>query len=203
MQRRHVLSLLSALGALGTVSTLPGCGFELRHSYTMAFRTIQLSGFKGNSPLATELARALEANGVTVVDSALKATQSAAASAVPVTHIEFHALRDKRETLASAKTAFNQVRTVTARTTLTFQIKRSDGTILLPTTEVVLARDLTYNERDALAKQDESDTLNQALQTDIVNQVMRRLAAIRPEQLIAPPEPAMPSSSSASGSAPR
>ena len=37
--------------------------------------------------------------------------------------------------------------------------------------------------------------LNRALQNDIVGQVMRRLAAIRPDQLVAPAEPALPRSS--------
>ena len=42
----------------------------------------------------------------------------------------------------------------------------------------LLARDLTYNETDALAKQQEADFLYRAMQTDLVDQVMRRLAAV-------------------------
>jgi LPS-assembly lipoprotein len=161
----------------------------------MAFRTLQLTGFTANSPLATELARALEASGVQVTESTLQAVRAASSVMVPSSHIELNALTDKRETLVSAKTAFGQVRTITARTTLRFQVKRSDGSILIPASDVVLARDLSYNERDALAKQDESAALNRALQNDIVGQVMRRLAAIRPDQLVAPAEPALPRSS--------
>lgn len=181
-QRRHLLALL------GTAALVPlaGCGFQLRRGHNMAFRTIQLSGFVGTSPLATELARALEANGVDVVDSSLQATQAASAASVPVTHIELNALQDTRDTVVSAKTAFGQVRTMTARSILRFEVRRSDGSVLLPASDVVLVRDLSYNERDALAKQDESDSLNRAMQTDIVNQVMRRLSAIRVTQLSAP-----------------
>lgn len=195
MQRRHFLSLLGAPAGAAALATLGGCGFELRQGYAMAFRTIQLTGFTANSPLATELARALEASGVQVTESTLQAVRAASSVMVPPSHIELNALTDKRETLVSAKTAFGQVRTITARTTLRFQVKRSDGSILIPASDVVLARDLSYNERDALAKQDESAALNRALQNDIVGQVMRRLAAIRPDQLVAPAEPAPPRSS--------
>ncbi|MCH8179547.1 MAG: hypothetical protein IIA02_07165 [Proteobacteria bacterium] len=199
MQRRHFLNLLAAPAAL-SLAQLSGCGFQLRQSYDMAFRTVQLTGFAANSPLATELARALEASGVRVMESALQAVQAASSVMVPPTHIELNGLLDKRETLVSAKTAFGQVRTVSVRNTLRFQVKRSDGSVLIPVSDMVLARDLSYNERDALAKQDESAALNRALQTDIVNQVMRRLAAIRADQLVASEEPAASAPSSVSAS---
>lgn len=187
MQRRQLLTLLGASSLL-PLASLGGCGFQLRRQHDMAFRSIQLSGFSSTSPLATELARALEANGVTVVESSLQAAQAASAAQVPVTHVEFVAMQDTRDTLVSAKTAFGQVRTMTARSILRFEVRRGDGSVLLPASDVALVRDLSYNERDALAKQDESDALTRAMQTDIVNQVMRRLAAIKPQQLPTPPE---------------
>lgn len=191
MQRRHILTLLGASSLL-PLASLGGCGFQLRRQHDMAFRSIQLSGFIGTSPLATELARALDASGVTVVESTLQATQAASAAQVPVTHVEFVALQDTRDSLVSAKTAFGQVRTMTARSILRFEVRRGDGSVLLPASDVALVRDLSYNERDALAKQDESEALTRAMQTDIVNQVMRRLAAIKPQQLPTPPD-AIPS----------
>jgi LPS-assembly lipoprotein len=187
MQRRQLLTLLGASSLL-PLATLGGCGFQLRRQHDMAFRSIQLSGFSSTSPLATELARALDASGVTVTESTLQATQAASAAQVPVTHVEFVALQDTRDTLVSAKTAYGQVRTMTARSILRFEVRRGDGSVLLPASDVALVRDLSYNERDALAKQDESDALTRAMQTDIVNQVMRRLAAIKPQQLPTPPE---------------
>ena len=67
------------------------------------------------------------------------------------------------------------------------QIKQ-DGVQLkwIAPTELLLSRDLTYNEADALAKQDETAALHKAMQSDIVQQVMRRLAAVRAEQLAVP-----------------
>jgi LPS-assembly lipoprotein len=38
---------------------------------------------------------------------------------------------------------------------------------------------MTYNERDALGKEQEEEMLYRAMQSDIANQVLRRLAALR------------------------
>lgn len=194
--RRKGLSLtlaVAAVTAMGVLGATSGCGFKLRRGYDMAFKTIQLTGFAGNSPMAAELARALEASGVSVVDSTLAAAQAASSATVPSSHIVFEALLDKRDMAVSTTTAYGQIRDVTARNTLRFQIKRGDGSTLLPAADIVLARDMTYNEKDALAKQDELAALHNAMQSDIVNQLLRRLAAIQPDQLITPSEPLVPS----------
>jgi LPS-assembly lipoprotein len=194
--RRHWLAQATRLTLAATSASLllaaGGCGFKLRRSYDMAFKTVQLTGFAGNSPLAAELARALEASGVRVVDSTLEATRAASSASVPTSHVVIDGLYEKRDTLASTATAYGQIRNMTARIEMHFQVKRGDGSVLLPPTTVALARDMTYNEKDALAKQDESSALQRAMQSDIVNQVMRRLSAITPTQLVAPPEPPAP-----------
>jgi LPS-assembly lipoprotein len=178
--------LLAGAAAAGLLLASSGCGFQLRRSYDMAFKTVQLTGFTASSPLAAELARALEASGVDVVDSTLSATQAASAASVPRTHVVIEGLTDRRDMVASTTTSYGQVRNMTVRTILRFQVKRGDGSVLLPASDVSLARDLSYNEKDALAKQDESGALHLSMQSDIVNQVMRRLSAIRADQLDTP-----------------
>jgi LPS-assembly lipoprotein len=194
--RRATLQRLGLGGlAIAALATQTACGFKLRNRFDMAFRTVQLTGFAANSPLASELARALEASGVTVVDSTLTAMQAASSATVPITHIVIEGLRDKRDMVVASTTTYSQVRTMSVRNFLTFRVKRGDGTTLIPSSEVVLSRDLTYNEADALAKQDEADALHQAMQSDIVQQVMRRLSTIRTEQLLTPVAPAAAASS--------
>lgn len=198
LNRRHWLRTALNLGAAGTaLLALPGCGFQLRNRQTMAFRSIQLTGFAANSLLATELARALDASGVSVVGSTLEATRAASSASVPPTHIVFEALRDSRDTVVASPTSYGQVRDITARIFLRFVVKRADGTVLLPASDLNLGSDLTYNETKALAKMDETAALHKAMQTDLVGQVLRRLAAIRPEQLVTPVAPAAAPSASA------
>jgi len=202
LNRRHWLRTALSLGASGTgLLALPGCGFQLRNRQPMAFRSIQLTGFAANSPLATELARALDASGVSVVGSTLEATRAASGVSVPSTHLVFEALRDSRDTVVASPTSYGQVRGITARIFLRFAVRRADGTVLLPASDINLSSDLTYNETNALAKMNETAALQKAMQTDLVGQVLRRLAAIQVEQLATPVAPAASSATSASTSA--
>ncbi|KAJ8134683.1 hypothetical protein OY671_012104, partial [Metschnikowia pulcherrima] len=148
---------------MGVSGATSGCGFKSRRGYDMAFKTIQLTGFAGNSPMAAESARALEASGVSVVDSTSAATQAASAATVPSSHIVFEASSDKRDMAVSTTTAYGQIRDVTARNTSRFQIKRGDGSTSSPAADIVSARDMTYNEKDASAKQDESAASHNAM----------------------------------------
>lgn len=189
-RRRWLARSLGLVGAAAMAGALlSGCGFQLQRGQRMAFKTVQLTGFAGNSSLATELARGLEASGVDVVDSTLAATQAASAAQVPRSHVVIEALTDQHDAAVSTLTAYGQVRNLVARTSLTFRVQRADGTLLLAPTAVSLSRDLSYNEKDALAKQDELSALHKAMQSDLVNQVLRRLAAIRDAQLDAPRAP--------------
>jgi LPS-assembly lipoprotein len=193
MRRRVLLATpMACLALLASALSLAGCGFQLQGTHNMAFQTVQLTGFAGNSPMASELAHALQASGVRVVDSTLSATQAASSARVPLTHIVLDGMRDKRNMAVSTTTAYGQVRDVTASNSLRFRVLRGDGSVLLAPTDVSLSRDMSYNETNALAKQDESQALYKAMQSDIVSQVMRRLAAIRPEQLESPPAAPVP-----------
>ena len=186
------LSALALSLLVGLTAGLSACGFQLRTAPAMSFRTIQLTGFAGNSPLAAELARAIEASGAQVVDTTLEATQAASSVTVPASHIILESLRDTRDEAVASTTAYGQVRDMLARTHLRYRILRGDGLVIIPPTSLELANTLTFNEKDALAKADEYDALHRAMQTDIVNQVIRRLAAIKPAQLVTPPAGAAP-----------
>ena len=48
---------------------------------------------------------------------------------------------------------------------------------IIPDSEILLKRSLTYTESAALAKEQEESFLYRAMQSDIVSQVMRRLAS--------------------------
>jgi len=194
MNRRTFTLSLLALSASAAMGGLAGCGFELRRAPHMSFKSVQLAGFAANSPLAAELAKALEDAGVSVVESsAVAAAQqnipAATAASNPrylTSHLVLEALSAYREQAVASITAFSQVRDLSLRTRFRFRLTRADGSNIIVPTELLLTNDLPYNEKDALAKIDESAAMHRAMQTDIVQQVMRRLAVVRPDQLVAP-----------------
>jgi LPS-assembly lipoprotein len=154
---------LLALGA----AALAGCGFELRRAPELRFRTLALTGFAPRSPLADELRMNINASRTTLVVEASSQAQ-----------VVFHAIADAREKSVVASTAAGQVRELQLRARLNFRLHTPAGKELIPATEILLSRDLSYSETSALAKEQEEAFLYRSMQSDIVSQVMRRLAAV-------------------------
>ncbi|HEY0859095.1 MAG TPA: LPS assembly lipoprotein LptE [Albitalea sp.] len=163
--RRH---WLAAAAAAASSVLLPGCGFELRRTPELRFRSLALSGFAPRSPLAEELKLHVNASTTTlVVDTPAQA------------QVVLEALVDRRERSVVASTAAGQVRELQLRTRFSFRLHTPAGRELIPPTELVLSRDISYSEAAALAKEQEEVLLYRTMQSDIVSQVMRRLAAVQ------------------------
>ena len=155
--------LLLGLGA----AALAGCGFELRRAPELQFRTVALTGFAPRSPLADELRRSINTSRETrVVDVPSRA------------QVVLHAITDTRERSVVASTSAGQVRELQLRARLEFSLHTPAGKELIPATEIRLSRDLSFSETVALAKEQEEAFLYRSMQSDIVQQVMRRLAAV-------------------------
>jgi LPS-assembly lipoprotein len=153
---------------LGAAVMLSGCGFALKRPPELSFRTIQLTGFAARSPLAAELRRDLEASPTTrVVESASEA------------QVILQALSEAREKVVVAQTSANQIREFELRLRFTFRVRSAVGKDLIAESEILQRRSLTYTENNALAKEQEEAFLYRAMQSDIVSQVLRRLASVR------------------------
>jgi LPS-assembly lipoprotein len=149
-------------------TALAGCGFELKRPPELRFKTIQLTGFPARSPLAAELKRDIDASTTTKVVDALKDAA-----------VVLQALTDEREKSVVATTAADQVREYELRSRFRFQLRTATGKELIPASEILLKRELTYTESAALAKEQEEAFLYRAMQSDIVSQVLRRLASVQ------------------------
>ena len=153
--------------ALATLTALAGCGFQLRQAIALPMRSVSLVGFAPTSPLATALRLELERAGVTLRDNPAQA------------EVVFDTLTDAREKVVAASTAAGQVREVQLRVRLRFRVATPTGRVLLAADDLLLTRDLSYDESAALAKQQEEALLYRAMDDDIVAQVLRRLASIK------------------------
>jgi LPS-assembly lipoprotein len=159
---------LFASAALPLAWALSGCGFELRRAPELRFRTIQLIGFQPRSPLAVELRMNINASTTTKVVEGLAQAQ-----------VVLEAVDDTREKVVAASNSVGQVTEFTLRDRFSFRLKSVGGRELIPKTEILLNRDLIYTESAALGKEQEEAFLYRAMQSDIVSQVMRRLASIQ------------------------
>jgi LPS-assembly lipoprotein len=159
------------LTLLVLAAALSACGFQLRGSggsYSMPFKTIFLA-FADTSALGTELRRNLRAGDqVEVVTDASKAEAL------------FDVLSETRNKTILSLNSQGRVREYLLTYTLVFRVRDAKGAELLGPTEINLKRPLTFNETQVLAKESEEALLYRDMQTDLVQQIMRRLAAVKP-----------------------
>ena len=158
MRRRDALAWLAA-------TPLAGCGFELQRAMVLPFHTLALTGFAKHSPLEAEFRRRLP-------DSVRVLANPAQAEVV------LKALVDRRERSVVASTAAGQVREIELRLLFSARADTPSDRVLMAPVALRLTRDLSYIESAALAKQEEEGDLFREMQTDVVTQILRRLAAI-------------------------
>ena len=166
-RRTAVSGLIASAAALG----LTGCGFALRQAPTFAFQTIRVEG-SASAGVARELREALQANGLQVLTSATPPTAHAAQAVLTV-------LGDQRERAVVGQTAAGQVRELQLRTRFRFRLRGANEKSLIDDTELLLERDISFNETAVLSKDAEEAMLYRDMQGDIVQQVLRRLAAVK------------------------
>jgi LPS-assembly lipoprotein len=165
MQRRAFLTLSASAAAL----TLSGCGFALRKAPTFAFTTLY-SGLAETSPLGVELRRSLQATRkVEVITEARRINEA---------QVILDALGDQREKVILSRNASGQVREFQLRLRFRFKLRTLAGKELIPDTEIMQQRDISFNESAVLAKEAEEALLYRDMQSDVVQQIMRRLAAV-------------------------
>ena len=139
------------------------CGFHLRGSVSVPFDTLYIPNAKGG--IALELKRNIEAGtSVKVVDD-----PKTADAVLELTG-------ENREKIILSLTG--RVREFRLRYTVNYRVHDAKVVNYVPATLVQLSRDVTYNDADILAKESEEQLLFRDMQSDMVQQVMRRLASI-------------------------
>ena len=174
MPATHRPGRRGVLASMLAAALASGCGFQPRRPLTYPFSRIALVGFAPGSPLEAELRRALQAGGV---ETGTDATSGPSAGSAPVV---LRALEDRRERSVAAITSAGQVRELQLRLRVRVRADSADGRVLMPPVELRLSRDLSTTESATLAKRQEEAELYREMQSDVVDQLLRRLAALNP-----------------------
>jgi LPS-assembly lipoprotein len=160
---------IARLVALAVVLALAlaGCGFQLRGTAALPFDTLYMPSTAGG--IALDLKRNIQSGTrTTVVEDPQKA------QAV----LEF--TQEVREKIILSLAATGRVREYQLRYRVGFRVHDGKGGEFLPVSTVQLMRDITFNDSDVLAKETEEALLYRDMQFDMVQQIMRRLAAAQP-----------------------
>lgn len=159
--RRKLLAAMLATGLLA------GCGFHMRGNADFAFKRLYI-GIPPNTLMGSDLRRAIRGGS----DTAVVSDQKEADALLDV-------LQDTRTKTILSITTEGVVREYRLTQRFSFRLRDAAGKELIPPSQLILTRDLTYNEANTLAKDYEEQQLYRDMQRDIVQQLMRRLAAVK------------------------
>lgn len=160
-RRSWALALVAAGG-------LAGCGFKLRGRQNFAFTSIAIGPNPGGA-VVKELRRSF-GGAVQVLDVDVPQTQA---------QVMLKVLGEQREKVVVGMNSSGQVREFQLRLRVRFRLDTPQGRALIEETEIVQQRDISYSETAALAKETEEALLFRDMQSDIAQQIQRRLAAVK------------------------
>jgi LPS-assembly lipoprotein len=153
---------------LAAMLVLAGCGFGLRQPPKYAFASIytNASGVTG-----IELRRMLRSvDGLVLISDPARRQEA---------QVALDIMGEQRTRTVVGVNARGQVRELQLRLVVRFQLRTPTGKELIPMTELTQQRTLTFDEAFALAKEGEEALLYKNMQTDMVQQIMRRLEAVK------------------------
>jgi LPS-assembly lipoprotein len=146
---------------------LAGCGFRLRGTAEVPFHSLYVPG--ATSGIALDLKRNIQAGTrARVVDDPKEA------DAV----LQFTEESRAKEILSL--TGAGRVREFQLRYRVGFRVHDGKGAEYVPNSVIQLTRDVTFNDAEILAKEQEEQLLFRDMQSDMVQQILRRLAAAKP-----------------------
>jgi len=143
---------------------LAGCGFQLRGTADVPFETLYLPN--SNAGIALDLKRNIQSGTRAKVVDDPKTAEAI---------LQFTEETRNKEILSLTGTG--RVREFQLRYRVGFRVHDGKGGEYVPPSVIQLTRDVTFNDSEILAKETEEQLLFRDMQTDMVQQIMRRIAA--------------------------
>jgi LPS-assembly lipoprotein len=156
----RILSLLALL-------LISGCGFHLRGAYSLPFDSIYVN-LPETSDLRATLKRSIGAG------TRAKVTDEAASAQATL-----QVVTDTQQKNILSIGSDGRVREFQLVRTFSFRVDDKVGQLLVPPSPIILRRDVTFSDSAVLSKEAEEGLLWRDIQDDLVQQILRRLAAAK------------------------
>jgi LPS-assembly lipoprotein len=148
------------------LSLLTGCGFAFRKAPVFSFQSLYIQG-PAHSAIRSQIRYELAGSSIQLV------TDPQAADVI----LEIMADQHERQVLSSNQQG--QIREFRLLGKVQYRLSDAAKHELIPPTEILLTRTITYSEAVVLAKELEEAQLYQDMEEEIARQIVQRLAAVK------------------------
>jgi len=147
---------------------LSGCGFQLRGAATLPFETVYVE-----APLTSQFANQLKRMVTTGSETRVVDRPADA-------QVLLHILNETREKQVLSLSGGGRVREFLLRYRIFYRVTdNKSANEYIGASEIVLQRDFSFNDNEALAKEAEEALLYRDMQNDAANQLVRRLQTMK------------------------
>ncbi|MCL2021337.1 MAG: LPS assembly lipoprotein LptE [Betaproteobacteria bacterium] len=148
---------------------LAACGFQLRGAVDIPYTRLYIANPYADTTLGAALRRQINAHQPEIlVDTAGEATAV------------FRELSSYREREITVLDSDGRAREYQLRLLYSFRIETPQGQALTTVASIRLIRELTYDDNQVLSKEQEEEFLWRDMENDLVQQILRRLATLKP-----------------------
>jgi LPS-assembly lipoprotein len=145
---------------------LSACGFQLRGNYSLPWETLAIVGLPENHELYYQIKRTIETSSHTKVVADAKQAQASLAVLQNLQHKSILSLSGK-----------GLVREFQLTRTFMYRIQDAQSKEIIPPSQIVLQRDMGFDDERIFAKEAEEGMIWREMQQDLMQQLLRRLAA--------------------------
>jgi len=149
-------------------SLLAACGFQLRGNFALPFATLHIT-LAPTSDLYSSLRRSIEASSATRVVTEPKDAEAT-----------LTVISDSSQKTILSLNSSGRAREFQLTRSFSFKLASAKQLEYLAPSVIVIRREITYSDDLVLSKESEEALLWRDMQNDLVQQLMRRLAAAKP-----------------------
>ena len=153
--------------AAGAALLLAACGFTLRGTASLPFNSLYVQATP-SSQVALQLKRAVQSGSATRI-----------AERPGEAEVVLQILNELQEKEILSLGAGGRVREFQLRYRVQFRLTDDKNREHIPASEIVLRRDFSFNDSEALSKESEEALLYRDMRSDAVQQLVRRLQAAK------------------------
>lgn len=148
---------------------LAACGFHLRGSIDIPYTRLYIASPEVSTSLGAALRRQIRAHQPDILVETGKDADAI-----------FRQVSTQREREITVLNADGRAREYQLRLFYSFRVETPAGQPLMPVSSILLTREIIYDDNQVLSKAQEEGLLWQDMERDLIQQIMRRLASMKP-----------------------